>query len=109
MSRLGMHAELARSWVVGGLTGEQFLVGVRTGGVGGTSPVRRTNKSMLRQSNFSAETGLSVKISICSGDRSSSSTLGDLTGGTIPASSSGLGGAGGCDDVVPSTLALSAP
>lgn len=79
-------------------TGETFLL--LTGGVGGISPVRLTSESRLLQSIFNATTGARRKISMSSGG-ASSSTWGDVIGGTTPTSVEGSGaeGSGGNDAV----------
>jgi hypothetical protein len=71
---------------------------LRTGGVGGTSPVKRTRVSMYLHSILSAATGERTKMSNSSGVVPSSGG-GDRMEGTTPGSFAGLGLAGGFEGV----------
>lgn len=71
---------------------------LRMGGVGGTSPVKRTSVSMYLHSILSAATGERTKMSSSSGVIPSSGG-GDRMEGTTPGSFAGLGLAGGSEGV----------
>lgn len=80
---------------------------LRRGGVGGTSPMSSTRKSILLHSIFSAATGVRAKISMFSG-RIPSSGRGDVIGGTIPGSVDGSGAAGRHGAVTSSDISCAA-